>query len=53
MAYTPEIGRRFWYEFDNATKYNDSFINIISDAGAFGVQDDLISAKARSWIPIL
>jgi len=51
MAYTIEIGRKFWFEFDKATKYNDAFINMLGGAGAFGVQDNYRSTRKNGTYP--
>ena len=40
MPYTPEMGRRFWFEFDNATQGDPEFGNVILSAGGFAVQND-------------
>jgi hypothetical protein len=50
-TYTPEIGRKFWFTFDAATKYNPAFINIIIAAGGFGVQDDFESTRSNGTYP--
>jgi hypothetical protein len=52
MPYTPEIGRRFWFEFDRSTKYNDAFMNdVIFPAGGFGVQTDYRKTRANGTYP--
>jgi hypothetical protein len=51
MAYTAEVGRKFWYEFDRATKYDDAFMGIISRAGGFGVQRDYQSTRSSGTYP--
>ena len=51
MAYTREIGRKFWFEFDGATKYSEEFINVIASAGAFGVQDDFQNTRDAGTYP--
>ena len=51
MAYTSQIGRRFWYEFDGATKYSTPFMSIISRAGGFGVQNDYKTTRSQGSYP--
>lgn len=51
MAYTPEIGRRFWFEFDRSTKYNDAFMNVIFAAGGIGIQTDYKRTRANQTYP--
>lgn len=51
MAYTPEIGRRFWFEFDEATQGDDSFGNLIFNAGGFGVQTNYRTTRAAGTYP--
>jgi len=51
MAYTPEIGRRFWFEFDLATKYNDAFMQVVSQAGGFNVQKDYRNTRSQGTYP--
>ena len=51
MAYTHEIGRAFWYEFDKATKYNNDFMTVVSGAGGFDVQDDFHTTRQDGSYP--
>lgn len=39
MVYTPELGRRFWFEFDRATQGSPAFMATIIRAGAARAQD--------------
>jgi hypothetical protein len=51
MAYTHEIGRAFWYEFDKATKYNNDFMTVVFGAGGFDVQDDFHATRQNGSYP--
>jgi hypothetical protein len=51
MSYTQEIGRRFWFELDAATKYSGAFMNVIFPAGGFGVQRDYKDTRAQRTYP--
>ena len=50
-AYTPEIGRRFWFEFDEATQGDENFGNLIAQAGGFGVQNNYRVTRAQGNYP--
>lgn len=51
MPYTPEMGRRFWFEFDNATQGDPEFGNVILRAGGFGVQNDYRQIRTAGTYP--
>jgi hypothetical protein len=51
MAYTPEIGRRFWFEFDEATLHTQAMMDIIIRAGAGGAQDDYKNTRRQGTYP--
>jgi hypothetical protein len=51
MAYTPEMGRRFWFEFDNATQSDPEFGSVILRAGGFGVQNDYRQTRMAGTYP--
>jgi hypothetical protein len=51
MAYSPEVGRRFWFEFDQATLHSPAFMNIVSSSGAAGAQDDYKSTRRQGTYP--
>jgi hypothetical protein len=51
MAYTLDIGRRFWFEFDEATQGDEDFGNLIAQAGGFGVQRDYRTIRAQGNYP--
>jgi hypothetical protein len=51
ITYSPEIGRTFWFEFDGATKYNPDFMNVIGQAGGFGVQRDFETMRDNGTYP--
>jgi hypothetical protein len=51
MAYTPEMGRRFWFEFDNATQGDPNFGTLISRAGGFGIQTDYRQTRMAGAYP--
>src|SRR5947209_16396611 len=51
MAYTPEIGRRFWFEFDEATQGDENFGNLIAHADGFGVQNNYRATRAQGTYP--
>jgi hypothetical protein len=51
MAYTPDIGQRFWRELDRATQYNPDFMKVIGRAGAFGVQNDYRTTRRGGTYP--
>jgi hypothetical protein len=51
MAYTPEIGRRFWFEFDDATLHDPDFMNIVFSAGAAGAQNDYKNMRGQGTYP--
>lgn len=51
MAYTPEIGRRFWFEFDEATQGDDNFGTLIRHAGGFRIQDNYRSTRSQGRYP--
>jgi hypothetical protein len=49
--YNHDIGRKFWYEFDRATKYNSAFMTIVRRSGAGGVQTDFSDARLNNAYP--
>lgn len=51
MAYTPEIGRRFWFEFDLATLHDPAFRVVMNRAGARRVQDEYMTARRTGTYP--
>lgn len=51
MAYTPEIGRRFWHEFDQATLHSAAFMSVALGAGAGGAQNDYKNTRLQSTYP--
>lgn len=51
MAYTPEIGMRFWFEFDEATQGDPAFGTLISQAGGFGVQTVYRNTRQQGTYP--
>jgi hypothetical protein len=51
MAYTPEIGRRFWFEFDQATLHSPAFMSIALGAGAAGAQNDYRNTRRQGTYP--
>ena len=51
MPYTSEIGRRFWFEFDNATQGDPNFGNVIFRSGGFGVQTDYRQTRTAGTYP--
>ena len=51
MAYTPEIGRRFWFEFDEATLHDADFMNIVIRAGAARAQTDYRQTRTAGTYP--
>jgi hypothetical protein len=51
MPYTPEIGRRFWFEFDKRTNYDDDFMSLLAGAGAFDIQKDFFSTRKNHTYP--
>ena len=51
MAYTREIGRRFWFEFDRRTKYTPSFMAIVGQAGAGQIQTEFAETRAEGTYP--
>jgi hypothetical protein len=51
MAYTPEIGRRFWFEFDNATQGDPEFGGLIDRARGFDVQFDYEDTRGAGTYP--
>jgi hypothetical protein len=51
MDYTHEIGRKFWFEFDRATKYNSAFMNIVIRGGAGRVQTVFMDARLANRYP--
>jgi hypothetical protein len=51
MAYSAEIGRDFWYEFDRATKYSVPFMQVAQNAGAFRVQLAYHDARTSAQYP--
>jgi hypothetical protein len=51
MAYTPAIGRNFWYQFDLATQYNPDFMKIIFRAGGFAIQNDYRTMRRNGTYP--
>jgi hypothetical protein len=51
MTYTPEIGRRFWFEFDQATLHDSDFMGMVGRAGAFGVQNEYRRTRMQGTYP--
>jgi hypothetical protein len=51
MAYTPETGRRFWFEFDQATLHDPDFMNIVFSSGAAGAQNDYKRTRSQATYP--
>ncbi|MEA2870427.1 MAG: hypothetical protein QOH67_403 [Hyphomicrobiales bacterium] len=51
MAYTPAIGMRFWFEFDEATQGDPAFGNLIAQAGGFGVQNVYRNTRKNGTYP--
>jgi hypothetical protein len=51
IPYTPEIGRKFWFAFDEATQGDANFGNLIAQAGGFGVQNDYRTIRAQGHYP--
>jgi hypothetical protein len=52
MAYTQEVGRRFWYELDRATLYNQAFFtDVIIPSGAPDVQTEYFEARREGTYP--
>jgi hypothetical protein len=51
MAYTPEIGRRFWFEFDEATLHSPAFMDVALGAGAGGAQNDYRNTRRAGTYP--
>jgi len=51
MPYTKEVGRRFWFEFDRTTKYNQAFMQIVARGGAGNVQSVFADSRASGQYP--
>jgi hypothetical protein len=51
MAYTPEIGRRFWFELDEATLHSADFMNTVVRAGAAGAQNVYKNTRGAGTYP--
>src|SRR4051812_4860426 len=51
MAYTPQIGMRFWFEFDEATQGDRDFGTLIAQAGGFGVQNVYRQTRSQNTYP--
>jgi len=51
MTYTPEIGRKFWFEFDRQTKYTPAFMRIVNRAGAGMVQTVFSDTRVAGTYP--
>jgi hypothetical protein len=51
MAYSHEQGRKFWYEFDKATKYNNSFMPIVRRARADIIQSVFFQVRSDEQYP--
>jgi hypothetical protein len=51
MAYTPQIGMKFWHDFDQNTKYDLNFMNLLSSAGAFTIQIDYFQTRKSGTYP--
>jgi hypothetical protein len=51
MDYNHEVGRRFWFELDHATKYNSAFMNIVVRGGAGRVQTAYMDARLANKYP--
>lgn len=51
MPYTPEMGMRFWFDFDDATQGDPDFGTLISRAGGFGIQNDYRSTRKVNTYP--
>ena len=42
---------RFWFKFDEATKYNAAFINIVVAGRGFDVQEDFAATRSNGTYP--
>jgi hypothetical protein len=51
MDYTHEIGRKFWFELDHATKYSSAFMTIVQRGGALRVQTAFMDARLANKYP--
>lgn len=51
MAYTTEQGRKFWYDFDKATKYDTAFMDRVRLAGAGVIQTVFANTRAQQNYP--
>jgi hypothetical protein len=51
MSYTPELGRRFWFELDKKTLYTPSFMDVISRAGAGMIQTVFSDTRIAGTYP--
>lgn len=51
MAYTHEMGRRFWFELDRRTLYTPAFMQIIQRAGAGMIQTQFSDARIANTYP--
>lgn len=51
MSYSHEQGRKFWYEFDKATKYNSAFMPIVGRARADVIQSVYFDVRSSEEYP--
>ena len=51
MAYSPELGRDFWYEFDLATQGTPAFMDVIERAGGFDIQTSYMQTRTAGTYP--
>ena len=51
MAYTHEVGRRFWFEFDRATLNDAAFMNAVVSSGAGRAQNEYRTARQQGTYP--
>jgi hypothetical protein len=52
MAYSQDIGRTFWYEFDNATQGTPAFMRIVRQSGAGASQRLYREAREAGTYPV-
>jgi hypothetical protein len=51
IAYTPEIGRRFWFEFDEATQGDEQFGIVVRRAGGLAAQNFYRATRVQGNYP--
>jgi hypothetical protein len=51
VQYNHEVGRKFWFEFDHATKYSNAFMGVVQRGGGFTIQTVFMDTRRTGNYP--